>query len=346
MKLLNFSLITTLGITLVLGFLPFISQTVSAEEAARIHEALPPHLAAKVDRRNGNLIPSSLEHTVSQGVISSLKIWSPENFPITVCFFGGSADLNKRIRSAALEWTRHKANIPLDFGDAQAPRQCDNRVQSDIKIGFSYSGYWSLVGQDSRDLTTPWEQSMNFGFWDITPASEPEFTQTVLHEFGHALGFQHEHQNPYSSCDFDWPLIYPHLAKPPNKWSKAKVDYNMRKLQSNNAVDATEFDPDSIMLYTFEKNFYKSKELSKCYNQPNFTLSDLDIEFAAKQYPRDLAIAANNRRNAVAAITDKLSTASVSERSKALQEIQVLSSPGLDPAMRRATIQRLQAPSL
>jgi hypothetical protein len=78
----------------------------------------------------------------------------------------------------------------------------------------------------------------------------------VLHEFGHALGFDHEHQIPLSACqtDFRWdndpgyvetrdadgefvpddrgrnPGLYTAFEGPPNNWSKETDDFNLKEL--------------------------------------------------------------------------------------------------------------------
>jgi hypothetical protein len=330
--------------TLSILFAVFSSYSARADDVTL--EALPPHLAFRVEQRQANLKPDGLAD-VSQAVITRLKVWQPEQFPITVCFMGGAPELRKRIVNAALEWTKHGANIPIDFGPANNPRVC-TQSGAYIKIGFAYAGYWSTVGQDSRDLVNANEQSMNFAYWDVNPASEPIFTQTVLHEFGHAIGYQHEHQNPWSSCEaeFNWPVIYTYLAGPPNRWSKETVDHNMRTLNEDGLVGG-QFDKKSIMLYTFPKEFYKEGEKSICYALPNYTLSAVDLTFAAEMYPKSAAVAVNARDAAVTFLKDALAAPTIKSdaRVRAIQEIELLSAPVQSVEKRRATIDLLQAPS-
>ena len=61
-----------------------------------------------------------------------------------------------------------------------------------------------MVGNDSIDPTIvgAGEASMNFGGFAQGPP--PGWEATVLHEFGHALGFQHEHQLPVGGCDLEF----------------------------------------------------------------------------------------------------------------------------------------------
>jgi hypothetical protein len=124
----------------------------------------------------------------------------------------------------------------------------------------------------------------------------PDYSATVLHEFGHALGFNHEHQSPRSGCDdeFRWEDdpdgaqgIYSLLAGPPNYWPKWKVDSNLRQMPDSSAYDVSAHDPNSIMHYSFEPWMLKRGEKSQCFVTKNRCLSVLDRQGMRRAYPYD-----------------------------------------------------------
>ena len=67
---------------------------------------------------------------------------------------------------------------------------------------------------------------MNFGWIDADSAEE-ELRSVVLHEFGHALGLIHEHQNPVAGIYWNREAVIRELSGPPNSWSVEEIEFNV-----------------------------------------------------------------------------------------------------------------------
>ena len=191
---------------------------------------------------------------------------------ITIRFLEGDPDLCERVKRVALEWT-YLANLNFDFV-YEGP--------SDIRIAFQQgNGSWSYLGTVCRTIPEP-QPTMNYGW--LTPYSpEDELRRVVLHEFGHAVGLIHEHQNPKEGIRWNRAAVINDLSRPPNHWNEATIENNMFKQYRPREVVATDVDPVSIMMYpiprTWTENGYFSAGL-------NAELSESDKAFIAENYPR------------------------------------------------------------
>lgn len=299
-------------------------------------QSLPDQLQARLETRDRllkNVLPEQVGSLGRDSVVQLSKRWLPGQV-VTVAFRGGSYELRKSIADAADDWCDH-CNLRFDFGHNEAtqtfrewsPR--DSNFAADIRIGFSERGYWSLVGTDSRNsiIVRPGQASMNLERFDLVqPAS---WRGTVLHEFGHAIGFHHLHQQPAVGCDreFRWdddpgyiltaddngrfipddmqrrPGVYTVLGGPPNEWPMSKVNHNLRQLNPSSDLQLTPFDSQSIMLYAFPEWMLKNGASSHCFTPARSqSLSAGDQTAALGAYPRqhsDLA-AITATRNEVA----------------------------------------------
>lgn len=260
-------------------------------------EIMPDHLVRRIEADQATVATDKLvgEGRVSRAIVAGAKRWNPAE-PISVCFFGGSTQLRRDIVSTAAEWERATPSIRFDFGDRANPRLCGGGF-SQIRVGYSQRGYWSFLGQDSIVYAPQTEQSLNLAMFDVARPSASQFRRVVLHEFGHAIAFQHEHQHPVEGCgaEFAWPRVYSYLSGPPNYWSKETIDFNLRGLPYHNGDVATAFDRESIMLYGFPEDFYVRGRQSRCYTDGNYNLSNGDLEAAKLVYagaPQNLAAAA------------------------------------------------------
>lgn len=276
----------------------------------RIMEHYPEKIQAKLELRDNNLQKSARKFNGNrfQLVVEDVKLWRVGVLKIS--FKGGTPSLHKKIVDVASEWCKH-ANIKFDFGYSTKTRKYRAWKKNDtshIRIGFADEGYWSLVGTDSHDpsIVDLGEISMNFeGFDQSLPG---DWKATVLHEFGHALGFHHEHATPGFECDFDWPTLYAYLAGSPNFWSKRTVDHNLKQLPAR-GLSFSKHDPKSIMHYSFDDWMFKTGKSSRCYIKPNNSLSASDKAMAKKAYPFEKGEFESNdsrrKENLKLLITDK-----------------------------------------
>ena len=122
---------------------------------------------------------------------------------------------------------------------------------------------------------------MNLGFLD---------GGTAAHEFGHAIGLGHEHQNPQGGIEWNEDIVIRELGKPPNSWTPSQVKHNVLEKYRADQIRGTQFDPNSIMLYFFPGSWTKSGKGTKA----NEKLSDMDKAFiaSAQAYPRSTPVQA------------------------------------------------------
>jgi hypothetical protein len=284
-----------IGLTLLSLSLP---EQVAAQQVKFRPEALPEESQRRIasERTMVRLFGINDPSKTKKGVVNALKLWNYQVDRIRVCFFDGTKAARANVVKVGSEWTSAVPGLPLDFGNPEDPRLCASGGDvNHIRISFKLDGYWSHLGTDSIRVVGQTQPSMNLGGLDTVAINHPEFRSTVLHEFGHAIGFNHEHQNPMSTCreEFNWQLIKADLNGPPNNWNDARIEFNMGELHEPGLL-ATEFDSASIMLYTFPRQFFKPEsfaggKVAKCFSETNTKLSPGDVMLARLMYPVELA---------------------------------------------------------
>ncbi len=110
---------------------------------------------------------------------------------LNIRFLNGSSFVQDKVKQFASMW-QHFANIKFNFNGG---------ANAEIRISFNPGGSNSYVGTDALSIPQN-RQTMNFGWFDAD-TSDQEFSRTTIHEFGHALGCIHEHQNPTVSIPWD-----------------------------------------------------------------------------------------------------------------------------------------------
>jgi hypothetical protein len=184
---------------------------------------------------------------------------------LRVRWMGGSSSQRAIAREQA-GWWGQVANLKFDF---------NNAPNAEFRISFdSQDGAWSYVGTDCQGIPLN-EATMNLGFLD---------GGTAAHEFGHAIGLAHEHQNPAGGIQWNEEVVIRELAKSPNFWDEATARHNVLRKYSADQINGTAFDRDSIMLYFFPATWTRNGIGTKA----NEILSRIDKEFiaGAKMYPK------------------------------------------------------------
>ena len=199
-----------------------------------------------------------------RGVSPLGKTWM-NGSTLRVRFIGGTAAQRAKAREQA-GWWQAVANLKFDFNDAP---------DAEIRITFDANdGAWSYVGTDCRDIPRN-EATMNLGFLD---------GGTAAHEFGHAIGLAHEHQNPAGGIQWNEAVVIREMAGSPNFWDEQTTRNNILFRYRADQVNGTHFDPQSIMLYFFPAEWTSNG----VGTEANEVLSAMDKQFiaGARMYPK------------------------------------------------------------
>jgi serralysin len=215
-------------------------------------------------------MPKEAEGNTRAALLNEFK-WPPGT-TVRVRFLEGDPELQKRVQRVAEEWTGpDMANLQWQFGDDP---------DADIRVAFEQgNGSWSYLGTMCQQIPAP-EPTMNYG-WLTPDSNDDELHRVVAHEFGHALGLIHEHQNPDTPIDWNRAAVIADLSGPPNNWDEATIESNMFKRYDPSEVSTTPTDRLSIMMYPIPASWTNdgfSADLNK-------ELSDTDRDFIRGAYP-------------------------------------------------------------
>ena len=206
----------------------------------------------------------------TKGAVLRSHQW-PNHQAIRVRFLGGDPLLQARVKAVATEWT-DISGLTFKF-IAEGP--------ADIRVAFVQDNRsWSYIGTDCTRIAEP-QATMNFG-WLTADSPDDVLRPVVLHEFGHAIGMIHEHQNPHGGIQWNMDAVVHDLSGPPNNWDSATIQNNMFRAYAPGEVDATKLDTASIMMYPLPAA-WTTDGTSAGFNN---ALSATDRQFIASVYPR------------------------------------------------------------
>jgi hypothetical protein len=201
------------------------------------------------------------------------KMWRAGR-TLRVSFMDGEPEVQEKVKYHAGAWREH-AEIKFDFG---------SYADADIRISFRHQGSWSYLGTDALGIQMG-KPTMNFG-WLTPDSSDDEYKRVVVHEFGHALGCIHEHQNPEGNIPWNKEVIYRYYMGPPNNWTREQVDHNLFRKYGRDITHSSVYDPKSIMHYPIPNQFTIG-DFEVGWNRE---LSERDKDFIGKMYPREEVI--------------------------------------------------------
>jgi hypothetical protein len=214
-----------------------------------------------------------VDTTAGRGMIDNYYLW-PVGATLTVKFLpGGSKQIRNEVMSYAKEWEKY-ANVKIKF-------MPDNAPKTNVRIKLTDTdGAWSLLGTQCNyeDQTM---QTMNLDTIGFRTADDfPYWRATVIHEFGHTLGFMHEQSYP-GGIQWDTAAVYGYYLKY-TSWDRDMINAQVLKVSDEFYSNGTAYDSKSIMQYWVAKDF----TLNKVEIPANYNLSIGDIALAAAMYPK------------------------------------------------------------
>ena len=206
-------------------------QTVHAIEPCRVKRVARAPLAPEVGPRRAQAI-NSYQLVWNKGTI--LRYYFMEDSE----HWEGSEEDMDIVRQAFDIWK--ELGIDLQFREVHSDGD-ENVIRISMR---SDESNWSYIGRElAHSSISEHESTMNL---------RPGFhLDSALHEIGHALGLQHEHQHPDSGIEWNIPELE-QWAHRQSGWSPEDVEIEILDTSVRfSTAQASSWDPDSIMHYNF-----------------------------------------------------------------------------------------------
>lgn len=172
------------------------------------------------------------------------RLWPTTGVNLTVSFPFDSTDraTQQKIVEFANHWgTQGRGNVKFSLTSDKA---ANVRI-----ITQTNDGYWSYIGRDIEQVPTN-EPTMTLSEMSVRSTPDSEFYRVVEHEFGHTLGFMHEHERPSVISLFNPAGVYK-WAEETQGWDKQTVDEQILTPLNEALLTATSADTKSVMEYDF-----------------------------------------------------------------------------------------------
>jgi hypothetical protein len=270
-----------------------------------IVEGYPRRVIKRLDQLKAQFRHFGLDE-MTRGIASSVEIWDLRKInksrPLRVCFMHGALGIRKFVVSTVQDWLKHDIGLKFDFGPPNAPFLCSQK-KSHIRIAFCWKnsaekfckrgrerGHWALVGRENVDKrrfggSAP---TMNLEGVDVARYTKRARRRIILHEFGHVLGFRHEHQNPNEKCDTQLKMkeVRKEFRSPKHGWTTEQIAYNFDIVfRDSKKKLIAKRDERSVMNYEIAPRFFRKGRQSTCYSKAAYRVSDIDYNLLRKMYP-------------------------------------------------------------
>ncbi|MGY2231027.1 hypothetical protein HX780_16970 [Pseudomonas tolaasii] len=200
-----------------------------------------------------------------RGVANHSRLW-PQNKTITISFMD-VAGKDKEIFKEAIGSIAPYVNLQFKFVDGN---------DGEIRIATEKNeGDWSELGVAAL-YGPPDEATLNV---DTHGFDDNKIRSKILHEFGHALGLEHEHQHPDRSFSLNIPDVYRTFGA--GGASTAVIASNIIAPLNPADVTTSDYDQKSVMHYPF----LASSTSNNVAIPANDELSQGDKDFLASLYP-------------------------------------------------------------